>query len=184
MRPRTPGSRAHTHARPQGQMGSRVMDGRTRELRTSRPYLQARSCGRVGRDAGGALSGPRSGSRGPAIHGPRRVRAPSRRELALAAAPPSVVHNLEGSCASHWPGAAPARLSRRLSAARSEPGLSGAHPARSSSYPSPVRRAPSWPRPRREPRPSCQAPSRPRPRPRPRRAPRPPRSLLGARHCC
>lgn len=109
------------HARPQGPTGFRVMDwGDEGTGRTSRPYLQARSCGRAGRGAGGALPGPRPASRGPAAHGPRLVQAPSGRELALAAAPPSVVHNLEGSCAPRWPGAAPARLSWRRSSARSE----------------------------------------------------------------
>lgn len=93
-----PGAAVRTqHARPQGPTGFRVMDwGDEGTGRTSRPYLQARSCGRAGRGAGGALPGPRPASRGPAAHGPRRVQAPSRRELALAAAPPFVVHNLEG----------------------------------------------------------------------------------------
>lgn len=148
-------------------MGSGVMDEGTRELRTSRPYLQARSCGRAGRGAGGALPGPRPGFPGPAAHGPGRVRAPSGREPAAAAAPPSLVHNLEGSCAPRGPGAAPARLSQRPSPARSEP--------------SPAPRAPR-PLPLAPPARAARAsPARPAPRPAlapplVRLAPRPPPS--------
>lgn len=165
-------SSAHTHARPQGRMESGVMDGGTRELRTSRPYLQARSCGREGRGAGGALPGPRPASRGPAAHGQRGVRGPSGRELALAASPPSVVHNLEGSCAPHWPSAAPVRLSRRPSAARSEPS-----PAQRAPRPLPLlpsaRAARAFPAP---------PPPRARP-PRPSQVPPPPRPPPSARAC-
>lgn len=72
-----------------------LMDEGTRELRTSRPYLHARSCGRAGRGAGGKLPGSRPGSRGSAAHDLRRVWTPSGQEPALAATPPSLVHNLE-----------------------------------------------------------------------------------------
>lgn len=97
------------------------MDEGTRELRTSRPYLQGRSLGRAGRSAGGALPGPRPGSRSPAAHGPGRVRVPSGWEpAAAAAASPSLVRNLKGLCAPHRPRASRARFSRRPSPARSE----------------------------------------------------------------
>lgn len=141
--------RTHTHALRDGPGLGRW----TRELRTSRPYLQARSCDRAGRGAGGALPRPRPGSRGPAAHGPRRVRALSRRAPASAAAPPSLVRNLEGSCAPRGPCAAPARRSRRPSPARCELSPAPRAPRPLPLRPPPARRAPPRPRPRRGPRP-------------------------------
>lgn len=154
------------------------MDEGTRELRTSRPYLQGRSLGRAGRSAGGALPGPRPGSRSPAAHGPGRVRVPSGWEpAAAAAASPSLVRNLKGLCAPHRPRASRARFSRRPSPARSE-----SSPTPHAPRPAPLRSTLA-PRPRGA-RLSGSAPGRAPPPPAERRAPCLPRSPSGARGWC